>query len=82
MHWHYTYYKYRQGAIEAHTEILVQIDEHNHAADEAMSPGKIWAPNVEDAAQSWMAEAAKPTRHALQSYLLSLGHKNLPDVQT
>ena len=55
VHWHYTYYKYRQAAMEAHTEILVQIDEHNHAAVEAMNSGKIWAPNVEDAAKSWMA---------------------------
>ena len=53
----------------------------NHAASTEMNSGKIWPPNVEAAARAWMDEAVEPTRHCLQTYLLSLRFDNLPSIE-
>ena len=77
----YTYYKFREAGIDAHAELLVQAHEHNHSADADANSGKIWGPDVEVAAQRWMREVAKPSRHGLQTYLVTQNFKNLPNIE-
>ena len=66
--------------MSAHTELLVQVDEHNHSKDADMNSGKLWAPIVETAAQEWMEAASKPHRRDLQQYLVGMGFTNLPEI--